>query len=138
MQQRTRQNGITLMGFIIVLIVVGFFAYMAMRLVPMYNEYSSIKKSLDATAADPTINTADERKIRDMISRHFEIGYVNSINPADKAYPGGVVIKRNQNGITLSVNYDAKAPLFYNIFLVAHFEHSANSGGNSKPIPGGG
>ena len=33
------QRGITLLGFIIVLAVVGFFAYVGMKLFPMYSEY---------------------------------------------------------------------------------------------------
>ncbi|MBS0575965.1 MAG: DUF4845 domain-containing protein [Proteobacteria bacterium] len=136
MSLRNRQHGLTLMGFVIVLIVVGFFAYMAMRLIPMYNEYSSVVKSLDEVAKDPIAANAEEIKLRDMVSRHFETGYVSSIDPMKKAYPDGVVIKRSSEGTSLSVNYDAKAPLFYNVFLVAHFEHTATNA-PGKPIPGG-
>ena len=43
--QRT-QYGITLIGFAMVLIVVGFFAYAAMKLIPVYTEYFGVVKSL--------------------------------------------------------------------------------------------
>ncbi|MBS0457090.1 MAG: DUF4845 domain-containing protein [Proteobacteria bacterium] len=138
MQLQQAQRGITLMGFVIMLIVVGFFAYMVMRIVPMYSEYSSISKALDAVAKDPSANNADEVKIRDMISRHFETSYVNSVDPLVKTYPGGVVIQHTPNGLALSVNYDARVPFIYNIFLVGHFEHTAGAQpAAGKPLPGG-
>lgn len=137
MHLRHRQRGLTLMGFIIVLIVGGFFAYMVMRIVPMYNEYSSVKKALDEVAQDPLANTADERKLRDMISRHFETSYVSSIDPMVNTFPKGVVIKRTSDGTTFSVNYDASVPFIYNISLVGHFEHVAGKAPAGKPLPGG-
>lgn len=133
MYMRRGQSGISLMGFVIVLIVVGFFAYMAMRLIPMYSEYSSITKALDATVQDPAINSADVNKIRDMISRHFETSYVESIQPED------ILIKRPPNGgVELSVKYDASKPFFYNISLVGHFEHTASNVPGAAGKPAGG
>ena len=44
------QRGITLLGFIIVLAVVGFFAYVGMKLFPMYSEYYSVKSALKGLA----------------------------------------------------------------------------------------
>jgi hypothetical protein len=121
MHMRRGQQGVTLMGFVIVLIVLGFFAYMAMRLIPMYSEYSSISKALDATVQDPIINGADPRKIRDMISRHFETGYVDSVQPED------IDIKRTSDGVTLTVDYDASKPFIANLSLVGHFHHVASN-----------
>jgi Tfp pilus assembly major pilin PilA len=112
---RRAQQGITLMGFIIVLIVLGMFAYFAMKLIPMYSEYSSISQALDAVIKEPGIDTASEIVIRDKISRHFEISYVYTIEPKD------IKLKREQNGITMSADYEVRKPLFYNIYLVGHF-----------------
>ncbi len=134
MQMRRGQQGLTLMSFVVVMIVVGFFAYIAMRVIPMYNEFTSIKKALDATVQDPVINTADEHKIRDMISRHFEVSYVDAVDFRD------VKIKRTPAGVSLSVNYDVSKPFFYNISLVGHFEHTASNapGVAGKTDAGGG
>ncbi|HEY2347115.1 MAG TPA: DUF4845 domain-containing protein [Xanthomonadaceae bacterium] len=128
---RRAQQGITLMGFMIVLIIVGFFAYVAMRLVPMYTEYSSVSKALDEVAHDPKAAGADLYKIRDLIERHFDISYVDSIKPKD------VQISRKDGGLTLSVQYDVTRPLFYNISLVGHFTKIASTipGADKLPLP---
>jgi hypothetical protein len=112
---RRAQQGITLMGFIIVLIVLGMFAYFAMKLIPMYSEYSSISQALDGVIKEPNIETADQYTILDKISRHFETGYVYTIQPKD------IKVKREINGITMTADYEVRKPLFYNIYLVGHF-----------------
>jgi type II secretory pathway pseudopilin PulG len=40
------QSGMTLIAFIIVLGVVGLFAYVGMKLIPMYSEYYAVKQAL--------------------------------------------------------------------------------------------
>jgi hypothetical protein len=124
-----RQKGITLIGFVFILIVLGFFAYLGMRIVPMYIEYFSVVKSIKHVASQPGIGTADETKIRDLLSREFDIGYVDSIKDKD------VKIKRLQNAVELSVDYEVRKPGAYNIDLVGHFQKTVASTGASDASP---
>jgi hypothetical protein len=124
-QKGTMQKGITMIGFVLMLIVLGFFAYLAMRIVPMYIEYFSVVKSIKHVAAQPDIARADERKVRDLLSREFDVGYVDSIEPKN------VKIKRLQNGVELSVDYEVRKPFASNIDLVGHFQKTASSGSAS-------
>lgn len=118
---RRAQQGITLIGFIMVLVVFGCVAYIAMRLIPMYTEYFSVVKALKGVSTESGIEMMDERKIRDLLSRHFDISYVESIQPKD------VKIKRDQSGLTMSVDYEVRAPLAYNVFLLCHFENTVRT-----------
>jgi len=118
---RRKQEGITLIGFIIVLIVFMIFGWFAMKVIPMYTEYSDVVKGLEGAIKEPGIATMDEKSIRDHISRHFEIGYVSSIDYKD------VKLKRDENGLTMSVDYEVRKPLVYNLFLVGHFEKTVSN-----------
>lgn len=115
------QKGITLIGFVFILIVLGFFAYLGMRIIPMYIEYFSVVKSINHVVSQPGIGTADEHRIRDLLSREFDIGYVDSIQDKD------VKIKRLQNAIELTVDYEVRKPGAYNIDLVGHFQKTVSS-----------
>ena len=119
---RRGQQGITMIGFVIVLIVLGFFAYIAMRLIPMYTEYFSVVKAIKGVLAEPGIVAADDYKVRDLLSRRFDISYVDSIEPKD------VKIIRNQGGLKLSVDYEVRKPVAYNIDLIGHFQKTAGAG----------
>jgi len=44
---KSKQTGITLIGFLIVLIVVAFFGYMVMKLFPSYTEYGGVVKAME-------------------------------------------------------------------------------------------
>ena len=119
---RRGQQGLTLMGFIIVLIVLGLLAYVAMLIIPMYSEFYSIKKALAGVVKEPNIEQADQYKIQDMVSRHFEVGYVSSIEPKD------IKVKREQNGITLTADYEVRKQIGQSsIYLMGHFTDTESS-----------
>ena len=67
------QSGITLLGFIIVLAVVGLFAYVGMKLFPMYSEFYSVKSALKGLANEPGIANTDPAKIKDLFFRRLYI-----------------------------------------------------------------
>jgi hypothetical protein len=121
---RCRQQGLTLIGFIVVLVVLGCAAYIAMRLIPVYTEYYSVVNSLKGVAQEPGAETMDPAAIHNLIGRRFNISYVESIDSKD------VKIIHDDNGMRLVVNYEVRKPVVYNVDLIAHFEKSvAVSGG---------
>ena len=126
---RAIQKGITLIGFVFILIVLGFFAYLGMRIIPMYIEYFSVVKSIKHVASQPGIGTAGEHKIRDLLSREFDIGYVDSIQDKD------VKIKQMPGVIELTVDYEVRKPGAYNIDLVGHFQKTVSSSTESGDAP---
>lgn len=120
--KRSMQKGITMIGFLLGLIVLGFFAYLAMRIVPMYIEYFGVVKAIKHVVAQPDIAHADDHKIRNYLSAEFDIGYVDSIT-AEK----GVKIKRTQDGIELSVDYEVRKPFVSNLELLGHFQKTVST-----------
>ncbi len=112
---RRKQGGMTLIGFIIVLALVGFFAYIAMRLVPMYSEYYAVKQALKGLQQEPGIANRDPGKIQDLFFRRLYISYAENVKPAN------VKIERAGNGWKMSVNYEVRKPLIYNLDVVGKF-----------------
>src|SRR5690606_42060369 len=76
---RNSQRGITLLGFVIVLAVVGLFAYVGMKLFPMYSEYYSVRSALKGLAQEPGIAYTDPRKIQDLFFRRLYISYAENV-----------------------------------------------------------
>ena len=125
---RRGQNGITLLGFLIMLVVAGCFAYVAMLLIPMYTEYYQVKKALKGTTDDPAFANMTEHQIRVKLSGYFDVGYVTSIQDKD------VKIKREGQGQSLSVDYEVRKQIgTSSIFLVGHFTDTEGAApGGSK------
>ena len=112
------QRGITLIGFVIVLGLVGFFAYIAMKLVPMYSEYYSVKQALKGLQAEPGIANRDPGKIQDLFFRRLYISYAENVKPEH------VKIERVDGGWTMSVDYEVRKPLMANLDVVGKFSTS--------------
>lgn len=122
---KSKQSGITLIGFLIVLIVVGFFGFMAMKLVPAYSEYMGVNKAMTQVAsASVEGRTLDD--IRRDLMRKMDFQYVGDevITPKD------ITIERADNGAQLHVEYDKVIPFMYNISFLLHFEKSVQLQGN--------
>ena len=49
---KSRQSGMTIIGFIFILLIAGFFAIMAMKLVPAYLRYYSIVKAMNQVSSE--------------------------------------------------------------------------------------
>ena len=112
------QRGITLIGFVIVLGLVGFFAYIAMKLVPMYSEFYAVKQALKGLQQEPGIANRDPAKIQDLFFRRLYISYAENVKP------GNVRMERIGGGWKMSVDYEVRKPLIYNLDVVGKFSTS--------------
>lgn len=109
------QRGITLIGFLVVLAVAGFFAYVGMKLFPMYSEFYSVKSALRGLANEPGIATQDPAKIQDLFFRRLYISYSDNVKPEN------VKLSRNDRGWKMEVDYEVRKPMLYNIDVVGKF-----------------
>lgn len=112
-----RVQGITFLSFIIVLVVVGFFAYMAMRLVPVYQEYFSVRQAMKAVAEESGPNTSPAQ-IRQSLARRFDISYVENVKPQN------IRVVRDGRGTQLNIQYQRVTPFIYNIEFLISFDET--------------
>ena len=120
MQRNTR--GITLIGFVFLLGIAGFFAYMAMRLVPMYVEYFGVLKAMEMVKNEPGSAQKSLEEVRREIMLKFNTQYVDEADVP----PQAIQIRREGGAATLRIAYEKRVPFIYNIDLVATFDKSVN------------
>lgn len=124
-----RQNGITLMSFVIVLVVVGFFALIAMKLFPMYTEFNNLKGVMDSFAEQPNSASFTPAQLQADMSRRFNIAYVSSVD-----YKKDMKIVRAAGGKSsqLVANYEVRTPLFANLDVVGKFDYAVDLKGKAS------
>jgi len=122
MRAHKRQQGLSIIGFLILLAVVGFFAYAAMLLIPAYTEYFGVVKAMKGVAEEPGIETMPIEQIRSKLGFGMSLQYVG-----DKTVPANAIKLNTQGGArTLQVIYDKEIPFLYNVSLLLHFQHTEN------------
>lgn len=112
---RSRESGITLIGFLVVLCVLGFFAFMAMRLFPIYSEWYSVVTAMKGLAKEPGIATMSGDQIRTLFDRRLYTSYVQSVKPNN-------VRVVTQGGPRIHVRYQVETPFIGNLHFVAKFD----------------
>ena len=117
---RRRQGGITLLGFILIAAVVGFFVFIAIRLFPMYQEYYSVKSALKGLSNEPGIGNTDPARIQDLFFRRLYISYAENVKKEH------VKITRVDNGWQMNVKYEIRRPLLGNLDVVGKFDATQN------------
>ena len=123
---KSRQSGITLIGFLIVMAVVGFFAFMAMKLLPSYSEYMGVVKAMNQFATEGTGGkTLDDIRRELAFKMNFQYVDDSTIQPADIT-----IVRNNGDANQLHVEYDKQIPFMYNISFLLHFDKSVPLQGN--------
>ncbi len=116
---RSNQRGITLMSFLIVLMVGGFFAFIIMKLFPVYTEYYSVVTAMKSVQNEPGVAQKSPDQIRAMLKKRFNISYIDSVKPEH------IKITR-EGGYNLTIAYEVRRPMIYNIDFVAVFENTVD------------
>ncbi len=117
MQNFQRQRGITLLGLVLVLFVIGFAAFVGMKLFPVYQEYFSVVQAMKSVAAQPGVNRRQAPEIKEMLMKRFYISYVESV----KRQHIKVVRQRD---LKVQIQYEVRRPLIGNLDFVAKFDKS--------------
>jgi hypothetical protein len=112
------QAGITLIGFLLILMVLGFFAFLVMRLFPVYSEYYGVRQAMKAVAAEPGIASRTPEQVKEALDRRFNISYVTTPKR------NNVRVTRQGGSYVLNVRYERRGPLLYNLEYIATFDHT--------------
>jgi len=112
-----RQKGISLVGLIVVLAVLGFILVLALKIVPTYTEYRAIQNAI-VTAKNSGGTIVDMQKSFDA---NATATYISSISGRD------LIFSKNDNGgVEISFAYEKKIPLVGPASLLLEYEGSTD------------
>jgi len=111
------QRGLSLIGFIFLAAIVGFVMFTAFRCVPAWTEYLSLKKVLQATANEFSVDS-QAPAIRASFDRRAYIDEI-PVKGTD------LDISKDGGRIGLSVAYQRKVPVAGNMSLLFDFDAAA-------------
>ena len=118
MQMRTRQRGLSMIGFLFVAAVVVTCVMIGFRVLPSYIEYYSVQKALERALADAKdLNSTAE--LRKAFQRYADAGYIESVSGRD------IDVVKSKNEVTASASWTRKLPLVANASLLLEFEATA-------------
>ncbi len=117
MNSPKKAQGITLIGFIFVLAVLGIFLYAGMQIGPVYMDHMSVVKAMKTVAEEGGNKSPGEIKSR--ISKLLYVSYVDQVKPADFKVVRG-------NGRELKVKYEVEKEFLGNLSFKMKFDESVS------------
>lgn len=114
-----RQRGMTMLGIIVIIIVMGAWVYAGIRLVPKYLEYMRVASTLEKVRDEFDSNPGStEFMLRKAIERHFDIEMVEIVTAND------IEIKKDGGEFTMRAAYEDTVPLAGNVSFLLSFDKS--------------
>jgi hypothetical protein len=114
MRSLRQQKGVTAIGWLIILGLIGFFVLLTLKMLPSYLEYYKIASTLETMTKDSGYENPAE--IRDIAERRFDISYVKTITHKD------LKIKPYGQSYLVTAKYESRVPLFFNVSVVMSFD----------------
>ncbi len=114
-----KQRGVTMIGWIFLLVPIGIVVYACIRLAPEYMNYYKVVTAMKETAtklsSDDTLSPA---AIHTALERRFDTGYVDEPKAKD------IKVTKADAGWEMHADYEKAVPLFGNLHLLMVFQET--------------
>ncbi len=111
-----REAGVTTVGFLVLAIFVGLFAFAAIRLVPVYLNYMKVAGVINGVYEEFDGQNPSRAAIRTSVSRRFGVESVSVITYQD------VTVTADNAGFLVEAVYDHTTPFIGNIYFTVRFD----------------
>lgn len=116
MLNRNKQRGVSFLGWIVVIAIVGFFLMVGVKLFPVYYKGLSTKSIMEDIAAEMAGKEPNKKQLWGAIRKRLDI---DSIYDVEKEH---FVFEKVKDRIDFGVDYEIRVPLIANIDVVAKFD----------------
>ncbi|ARS49826.1 hypothetical protein PSMEN_16060 [Ectopseudomonas mendocina] len=111
------QQGLSILGWLVVLAVVAFFASTAFKVMPHYLDYMSLEKIITSVETD---KASDVRTVGDFynhVSKGMQVNNIRDLNMRE-----AMQVKVENNEFLVHLKYEKREPLIENLDLVVNFD----------------
>ncbi len=114
-----KMAGMSGLGFLLLLVVIGFFALLVIRLFPVYLEHYNVSSSLKSLQSEAQLEAMSNAEIRASLLRRFEVNDVTHVGKED------IKIEIEDGARRVNIAYEVRKPFLGNIDLVVSFSDTA-------------
>lgn len=124
-----RQNGISLIGFVIVLAVLAAFVMLGLRLFPLYSTKFRVLDVMKYVASQPGAEKFSQTDVWNLFYKNADIQGLSMFGKDQTVKDDVKLEKGDKSGAVIHVTFEERNPLFGDIELVLDFDESMPLGG---------
>ncbi|MDX1434432.1 MAG: DUF4845 domain-containing protein [Gammaproteobacteria bacterium] len=114
------QRGMSFLGLLATVAIVGFLVVLGLKLVPVYIESWKIDKTLADVVKDPGIGSQPKENIVQDVLKRLDLDDVKAVNYSN--WKESMTVTKRQNRVIIEVSYKEQMPLIGNLYLLAEFD----------------
>jgi len=115
----SKQRGITMIGWLFLLVPIAIVGYAGIRLAPVYLNYMKVARSIEQTSSElKDDESLAAQLIRNSLGKHFDVESVDFPKVSD------IEVRRDGQTWIVHAAYEDIAPLFSNISMLVKFDKS--------------
>ena len=112
-----KQRGVTMIGWIFLLVPVAIVLYAGIRVAPEYLNFYKVVTAMKETASqlksDEVLNA---KSIENALGKRFDTGYI------DKPDYKEILLRKGDAGWEMEADYETTVPMFGNLYLLMSFK----------------
>jgi hypothetical protein len=112
---RSKQTGITLIGFVLLVAMVGVLGMAGIKLTPIYLENMKIRRVLSDVKMELDGQNPTPQLIRRSLDKRMNVEMISDISARD------FEVEKSNNGFVVAARYERHAPFIANIYLMVEF-----------------
>ena len=116
MKSPTSQRGLSTLAILVIIMLVGFFATCAVKLIPVYIAGGTISSTIQSSIDNGEFNGKSNGEIRSSLSKHFQTNQIKSLQPKD------IQISREAGVVSIDARHEQRVSLFGSIDVVVKFD----------------
>jgi hypothetical protein len=120
MQSKHNQSGMTMISWVVVLLVLGFFFLIILRMFPIYIDRFKVNSSMESLKIEPELSAKSVPEIRQLLLNRLDI------NDVDIVVPGNILIERADTGTNVTVKYEDRKNLFGDVDVVVRYDRKVS------------
>lgn len=124
----SHQSGMTLISFMLMFVLIGFFMLLILKLAPIYLENLKVTSTLNALKKEPGLADKTPKEILAMVQKRWDINSIDRISANDS-----LVVDKTGGFVKIQVDYEVEEHILANISVLVKFKDTYTMiGGNSN------
>jgi hypothetical protein len=116
MKTKQQQQGLTAITMLLILVIIGFFAMIVIRLFPIYMEHFNVASHLERLGKDQATKSMTNQEILSALRKSFDIDDVKHVTDDN------IFIERGKDkSVVIAIEYEVRTPTIGNVDMVVSF-----------------
>ena len=115
----SKQRGLTLISWIVVIIFVLFQGVIAMNVLPVYMTDATVASVMEELPNDPVAQRASTKELKTVVAKKIRMNSVYTIKPEN------IKVKKGRGENIVIINYEPRGKLIGTLDYIVSFHHEA-------------